>query len=174
MVDYKKDKKRWDSNKLWFVPQYKIIRLKRKCEILKENNKLLYYLGWLRYHRLEIKYGVNIPVSTKIGSGFKIEHIGGIVINPNVVIGENCNIYNGVTIGKEKRGKREGNPVIGDSVWIGANAVVVGKISIGDDVLIAPNSFVNFDVPAHSIVIGNPAKIIQRDNATAEYITNKI
>ena len=55
-------------------------------------------------------------------------------------------------------------------MWIGAGAVVVGKIMIGDDVLIAPNSFVNCDVPSHSIVLGNPCKIVYRENATEGYI----
>lgn len=82
------------------------------------------------YRKLQIKYGVNLPASTKIGHGFKIEHLNGIVVNHDVVIGENCNIYNGVTIGKEKRGIREGCPAIGDEVWIGANAVVVGRVQI--------------------------------------------
>lgn len=77
---------------------------------------------------------------------------------------------NGVTIGKEKRGVREGCPTIADKVWIGANAVVVGSIQIGSDVLIAPGAYVNFDVPSHSIVLGNPAKIVAKENATEKYI----
>lgn len=84
------------------------------------------------YRKLQIKYGVDLPASTKIGPGFKIEHLSGIVVNPDVVIGKNCNIYNGVTIGKEKRGVREGCPTIADKVWIGANAVVVGSIQIAE------------------------------------------
>lgn len=59
---------------------------------------------------MQVKYGVDIPARTKIGPGFKIEHLYGIVLNPDVVIGKNCNIYNGTTIGKEKRGKRIGCP----------------------------------------------------------------
>lgn len=95
-------------------------------------------------------------------------------MNPKVSIGRNCNVYNGVTIGKEKRGLREGNPVIGDQVWIGANAVIVGKIKVGNDVMIAPGAFVNFDVPDHSIVLGNPARIIHKENATEGYIKNLV
>ena len=95
-------------------------------------------------------------------------------MNPNASIGQNCNIYNGVTIGKEKRDKLEGNPTLGNQVWIGANAVIVGKINIGNDVMIAPCAFVNFDVPDHSIVLGNPAKIIQKENATEGYIKNMV
>lgn len=59
-------------------------------------------------------------------------------------------------------------------MWIGTNAVIVGNITIGSDVLIAPLAYVNFDVPDHSIVIGNPARIISRDNATAGYIQNRV
>ena len=63
---------------------------------------------------------------------------------------------------------------MGDDVRIGSNAVVVGKIIIGNDVLIAPNAYVNFNVPSHSIVIGNPGKIISSDNATEGYIIYKV
>ena len=77
-----------------------------------------------------------------------------------------------MTIGQENRGKRKGAPTIGNKVWMGVNSTIVGNITIGDDVLIAPNSYVNFDVPPHSIVIGNPGKIIHRENATQDYINN--
>ena len=84
------------------------------------------------------------------------------------------NIATGVTIGQENRGTRKGTPVIGNSVWVGTNAVIVGNINIGDDVLIAPLSFVNFDVPSHSVVIGNPARVIHKDNATEGYIEKTV
>ena len=63
-----------------------------------------------------------------------------------------------------------GAPIIGNRVFLGINSTVVGKITIGDDVLIAPNSYVNCDVPSHSVVIGNPCKIIHKDNATDGYV----
>lgn len=71
-------------------------------------------------------------------------------------------------------GGRRGAPVIGNEVWIGINAVIVGKVTIGDDVLIAPNSYVNCDVPSHSIVFGNPCIIKHRENATEGYINRKV
>ncbi|MBQ0110710.1 MAG: serine acetyltransferase, partial [Oscillospiraceae bacterium] len=80
--------------------------------------------------------------------------------------------HKGVTVGIENRGKRKGTPTIGNRVWIGVGATVVGKITVGDDVLIAPNSYVNCDVPSHSVVLGNPCKIIPRENATEYYIEN--
>lgn len=119
-----------------------------------------------------IKYNISLPSKVIIGKGFKIEHIGGIVVNPEVVLGENVNIYNGVTIGVTKRGDKKGVPTIGNKVWIGPNSVIVGKITIGDDVLLAPGSYVNFDVPSNSIVIGNPGQIKKSENSTLYYIDN--
>lgn len=127
-----------------------------------------------RLRRLTRKSQIQIPVSTKIGNGFYIGHSGRIIINPKAVLGKNINIATGVTIGQENRGARKGAPTIGDHCWIGTNAVIVGNIKIGTDVLIAPLSFVNFDVPDHSIVIGNPAKVIHRENATEGYINRTV
>ena len=120
--------------------------------------------------RYSFKYGFQIPSSTKIGKGFFIGHFGTIVINCEVRIGNNCNIAHGVTIGQANRGKLKGSPTIGDKVWIGTNSVIVGRITIGNNILIAPNSFVNFDIPSNSLVIGNPAKVIAKDNPTEGYI----
>jgi len=122
----------------------------------------------------QIKYGFQIYPETQIGEGFYLGHWGSLVINPKTIIGKNCNIAQGVTIGQQNRGKNEGSPVIGDEVWIGANAVIVGAVTIGNNVLIVPNSYVNFDVPANSVVIGNPAKIIPAADATMEYINRKV
>ena len=131
----------------------------------------------LRHFRLRYlshKTGIQIPARTQIGEGFYVGHFGRVVINPDCVIGKNVNIAAGATLGKENRGARKGSPKIGDSVWIGTNAVVVGNITVGNDVLIAPLAYVNFNVPDHSIVIGNPAKIVKRENATESYIENRV
>lgn len=125
------------------------------------------------YHVLAGKNHIEISPETKIGGGLYIGHPFCITINSKAIIGRNCNIHKGVTIGQENRGARKGTPVIGNEVWIGINATIVGAVKIGNDVMIAPNSFVNFDVPDHSIVFGNPAVIKHRDNATEGYINNK-
>ncbi|HET53781.1 MAG TPA: hypothetical protein ENN33_01030 [Ignavibacteria bacterium] len=67
----------------------------------------------MKLHQLSIKYGIQIPVGTEIGSSFYIGHFGNIVVNPNAKIGKNCNIAQGVTIGQSNRGKRKGFPIIG-------------------------------------------------------------
>lgn len=115
-------------------------------------------------------YGFQIPPSTRIGKGLYIGHWGTIVVNSKTVIGEFCNLSPGITIGQTNRGNNMGVPTIGNRVWIGTNAVIVGNIEIGDNVMIAPNAFVNFSVPSNSLVIGNPASILSRENATEGYI----
>ena len=144
----------------------------RKTQCAKNKIAKAYYEHKLK--RLSKKTFIQIASSTKIGKGFYIGHEGRVIINRRAVIGNNVNIATGVTIGQENRGKREGCPTIGDNVWIGTNAVIVGKINIGNDVLIAPLSYVNFDVPDHSIVIGNPAKIIERENAVDHYVDHRV
>ena len=119
-------------------------------------------------------YHVELSAGTKISAGLYIGHPYGITINPKAVLGKNINIHKGVTIGQENRGGRKGVPTIGNEVWIGINSTIVGKITIGDDVLIAPNSYVNCDVPSHSVVFGNPCIIKHREHATEGYINNKI
>jgi serine O-acetyltransferase len=118
------------------------------------------------------KYGFQIPPQAKIGGGLFIGHFGTVVISTQAVIGENCNIAHSVTIGATRRGDLQGAPTLGNFVWVGTGAVLVGRINIGNNVLIAPNAYVNFDVPDNSIVIGNPAKVIANINATEGYINN--
>ncbi|MCM1450221.1 MAG: serine acetyltransferase [Clostridiales bacterium] len=119
-------------------------------------------------------YKCEISERTQIGPGLFIGHPYCITINPKAMIGRNCHIHKGVTIGQENRGTRKGVPTIGNEVWIGINSTIVGNITIGDDVLIAPNTYVNCNVPSHSVVFGNPCIIKQRDNATENYINNKV
>lgn len=114
----------------------------------------------------------NLHINKNRG-GLYIGHPYCITINPHTVIGKNVNIHKGVTIGQENRGKRKGAPTIGDEVWIGVNATIVGNITIGNDVLIAPNTYVNSDIPSHSIVYGNPCLIKYKENATLGYINRK-
>lgn len=110
---------------------------------------------------------------TSKSGGIYIGHAYNITINCRAKIGRNCNIHKGAVVGQANRGIRKGYPIIGDRVWIGINAaVVVGNVTIGDDVMIAPNSFVNVDVPSHSVVFGNPCVIKHRNWATEGYVNN--
>ena len=140
----------------------------RKCHYCTNKYDRIYYRWRLKRYRL--CYGLEIPWETEIGPGLYLGHAFNITINKDAIIGANCNIHKGVVIGRQNRGKKKGCPIIGNNVWIGINAAIVGKIYIGDDVLIAPNSYVNCDVPPHSIVFGNPCVIKPCKDATKEYI----
>lgn len=136
---------------------------------------ILYILYRILFRKYKLKNHIEISRKCEIGKGLYIGHPYGITINPATKIGCNCNIHKGVTIGQENRGKREGTPVIGNEVWIGINSTIVGNITIGDDVLIAANTFVNCDIPSHSIVFGNPCIIKTKPdcNVTEGYINRK-
>lgn len=127
---------------------------------------------WKRFRliRYSRKYGLEISYDAEIGKGCYLGHPYNITVGSGVKIGDNVNLHKGCTIGRENRGKRAGVPTIGNCVSVGINATIVGNIKIGDDVMIAPNSFINFDVPDHSIVIGNPGVIHQKNEATKGYI----
>ncbi|MBI3169142.1 MAG: serine acetyltransferase [Chloroflexi bacterium] len=118
-----------------------------------------------------IKFGISIPDTTQIGSGFYIGHFGAIVVNSKSIIGKNCNISQGVTIGQSNRGKHEGCPTIGDNVFIGPGAKILGKIDVGDYAAIGANCVVVDDIPPHSVVIGSPGKVVSQAGSEG-YINN--
>ena len=153
----------------FMIPGFRYMYLLRKISRSKKYSPM-----WLLYrlllHRYSFKFGIQIPYTAQIGEGFYIGHFGTIVINPKAKIGKNCNITHNVTIGQANRGRLKGYPTIGNKVWIGTGAVIVGNITIGDNVLVAPNSFVNIDVPSFSIVLGNPCEIVPKNNPIDGYI----
>lgn len=152
--------------------ELRYLALFRKASACKFAPLKLYYTVKLK--RMSYKTHIQIPARTTIGEGLYIGHTGRVIIHPDAKLGKNINIATGVTIGGENRGERKGAPCFDGECWIGTNAVVVGNIHIGKDVLIAPLAYVNFDVPDHSIVVGNPAKIIHKENATASYLENLV
>lgn len=180
MKVYEADLYRWEGDisvlkklKWLLVPRYRIVYLKRKCELHADKKHYIRFLFYRFFYQIHISiYSTEIGRRVKIGKGFIIRHLGAIAIHNDVVLGNNVELLNGVTIGYERRGKRQGAPTIGNNVWIGSNAVIVGKVEVGSDILIAPGAFVNFDVPDHSIVIGNPGVIIRKENATKGYMDN--
>lgn len=143
----------------------------RICQNSKK--KLIKSFCEYKLYRLCRKYGIEIKTSTRIGPGFVMVHPYNITITPYATLGKNVNILKGATIGISN-GKRAGAPTIGDSVYIGINSTIIGGVNIGDDVMIAPNTFVNCDIPSHSVVIGSPCKIISKDDATKQYVYYKV
>lgn len=110
----------------------------------------------------EMLCGVTIGVSAKIGRRLVIEHSGAIVVHGNAVLGDDCIIRQGVTIGNRYMDKPLDAPVIGHRVNIGAGAKILGAVHIGDDAEIGANAVVLKDVPAGAVAVGVPARIILR------------
>ena len=100
------------------------------------------------------------PMAT-IGEGLFIAHIGGVHINPEATLGKNCDIAHRVTIGTSAMG-RKGAPVLGDEVYVGTGASIVGKIRVGSRAKIAANTLVMTNVPEGATVMGVPGRIVMR------------
>ncbi|WP_370277584.1 serine O-acetyltransferase [Flavobacterium sp. J27] len=152
----------------WAILQYRIANgvYKMKLPIIKSILRFM-CLIWQKW--IEILTGISIPASVSIGHSFYIGHFGGIILNAQTIIGNNCNISQGVTIGISGLGTHRGVPVIGNNVYIGANAVVAGKIKIGDNVLIGACSLVNTNAEENAVLIGVPAVKVS-NKGTREYI----
>lgn len=146
---------------LWAVWVYRFGRRvdQREASISK---KILMLSYWGIFRIVETVTATSIPKSVVIGPGLRIWHFGGIFINANVVIGENCTLRQGVTIGS-----REDNgpvPVLGDNVDIGAYAQILGGVTIGNNCKIGAMSVVITDVPDGATAVGIPARIILKSN----------
>lgn len=109
---------------------------------------------------IEVLTGISLPGQCQVGLGLYIGHFGGIFIDSQCRLGSNCNLSQGVTIGQGGRGELHGVPVLGDRVHVGAHAVILGKISIGDDAVIGPGAVVLSSVPPRGVAMGNPARVV--------------
>lgn len=132
---------------------------------------ILYPFARSMLKHYKYKFGISIPYETEIGSGFYIGHFGGIVVSGKSIIGKNFNISHGVTLGMANRGPNKGYPSIGDNVYIGPGAKIVGAIMIGNNVAIGANCVVTKNIPDNAVVIGVPGRIISYNGASG-YIDN--
>ena len=131
----------------------------------------LTYLWLARFvlRHYSYKFGIFIPFDTPIGAGFYIGHCGDIHFNAQAQVGNNCNISQGVTLGQANRGKNKGAPIIGDGVYIGPGAKVVGAVRVGNNAAIGANCVVTKDVPENAVVVGVPGRVISYAGA-ADYV----
>ena len=112
---------------------------------------------------IRVLFSADIPYKLKIGKGTKMPHDAlGSLFHPDVIIGNNCVILHGVTIGG--RSGYKNLPIIKDNVWIGAHSIILGPITIGENSVIEAGSVVVKDVAANSVVAGNPARVIRMLN----------
>ncbi len=120
-------------------------------------------------HRIASQWaGVEFPWRTTVAPGLALTHARGIVVNVGTRIGSNVTLFHGVTLGQLDRIDADGHritsyPVIEDEVWIGPHAIVVGGVIVGRGSRVAGGAYVSESVPPHSVVLGNPGKIVKAD-----------
>lgn len=131
-------------------------------------NILLYPLFFVLNKLASSHYGVYIDDRSRIGKGLNIVHCFSIIIT-DCIIGDNVTIMQQTTIGKSRGGNRAGSPMIGNNVFIGAGAKIIGRVRIGNNVAIGANAVVTKDVPDGCVVAGVPARIISHNG---EYMAN--
>ena len=128
------------------------------------HKKRLYFIADWISKRTRKKTGIEIHPAAKIGKGVFIDHGMGVVIGETTIIGDNCTIYQNVTLGGtgKEHGKR--HPTLGNNVLVGAGAKVLGPFTVGDNSKIAANAVVLNEIPANSTCVGVPARVVKRDN----------
>lgn len=155
----------WQFRYFLFTPGFRYTYYFRKAK----QRGIFKFLWIILLRRMQLKYHIQIPYQTEINEGLYIAHYGTIIINPSTKIGKNFTIAPGGLVGFTL-GKKIGHPTIGNNVRLCQNAVIIGNVKIGNNVLFAPGAFCNFDVPDNCIVIGNPGRIIQKETSpTAKY-----
>jgi len=144
---------------LWAIWVYRFGRsVDRRPEGLRRY--LFSRLYWLLFRIVETVTGISLPKSCVIGKGLRIWHFGGVFLNGDAVLGENCTLRQGVTIGNREEGG--GSPVIGDNVEFGAYAQVLGPVRIGNGCRIGAMAVVLDDIPAGATAVGQPAHVVSK------------
>ncbi len=122
-------------------------------------------LGPILERLTEVWTGVSLPSETRVGPGLMILHFGGVVINGEALLGADCTLHHGVTIGNRVPGG--GSPRLGDRVMVGAGAKGLGEITIGHDVEIGANAVVLASLPDGAVAVGMPARVVRVKTAGA-------
>jgi serine O-acetyltransferase len=150
----------WGAQGFWVMVVYRFGRWRYGVRpvLLRKVFSIVYRV---LYKAVQILTGIELPCEAQVGRNFVIDHFGGIVVSGFAQFGDDCRIRNGVVVGLA-RTDDPCAPVIGDNVDIGAGAKVLGRIRIGNNVLIGANAVVTRDVPDDSIAVGVPAVVRPR------------
>jgi serine O-acetyltransferase len=162
--DYERHGRSWRNRAMWTLVAYRFGRWSlglRSAPARWVTGKLYAVLQ----DATEILTGVHLRRTVEVGEGFHLIHAATIFIHPKVVIGDRCGVMHNVTVGTNMDPRV---PVIGNDVFIGCGASVLGAVRIGDNVRIAANTLVINDVPANSFCVGVPAKVYRRPPATGK------
>ena len=122
-----------------------------------------YFLAdWVSMHARKVT-GIEIHPAAQIGKNVFIDHGMGVVIGETAVVGDNCTIYQGVTLGGTGKDKGKRHPTIGNNVTIGSGAKILGPFTVGDNSKVAANAVVLNEIPPNSTCVGVPAHIVKRE-----------
>lgn len=146
------------------VYRFGVWRMGVRPKLLRAPLSLMY--RW-KFRYVRNHYGIELPYSAKVGRRVVIEHQGAIVIHGASVIGDECIIRQGVTLGNKRIDRPDEAPVLGARVNVGAGAKILGAVTIGDDAQIGANAVVLIDVPAGASALGVPATIRTADKHEA-------
>ena len=135
-------------------------------------NKKMYFIARYISQRARRITGVEIHPAAVIGDGVFIDHGMGVVIGETTVIGDNCTIYQGVTLGGTGKDKGKRHPTIGNNVVIGSGAKVLGPFRVGDNSKIAANAVVLSEVPDNCTVVGVPGRIVKKNNVKVNIVAD--
>lgn len=156
----------WGANRR--NPKGRLVMLLFRTAHLLRQSKVTFvlFIWYFLFYRVFVEWFlcIELPWKTRLGPGFRIDHGQALIINDGTVFGAGCTVRNSTTIGNKrlKDGTYSRSPCFGDRVDIGANAVIIGPITIGDDVAIGAGAVVLRDVPAKHVAVGNPARVIPR------------
>jgi len=156
----------WQANRQNFKGQL-VLFLFRSVQLINRYTLLKIIFIW---HLLAYRYwvdwvwGIELPRKLTVGKGLSLFHGHALVINQGVIIGEGCTLRNSTTIGHKKLadGSFSKCPRIGNHVDIGANVCIIGDVTIGDNVVIGAGSVVTKNIPSDCVVVGNPARILEK------------
>ena len=142
------------------VYRFGVWRMRVRSKLLRVPLSFLYRRLFVRVRN---GYGIELPYSAKVGRRVVIEHQSGIVIHGNCVIGNDCHIRQGCTMGNKTLERPFDAPRLGNGVNVGAGSKILGAVTIGDGASIGANAVVVKDVPAGATAVGIPAKILAAD-----------
>lgn len=135
-------------------------------------NKKMYFIARYISQRARMITGIEIHPAAVIGDGVFIDHGMGVVIGETTLIGDNCTIYQGVTLGGTGKDKGKRHPTIGNNVVIGSGAKVLGPFRVGDNSKIAANAVVLSEVPDNCTVVGVPGRIVKKNNVKVNVVAD--
>ena len=154
---------------IWAIVCYRIgnhLSRHRLPPVIRQVVSFFYHLYWLE---VECRTGISISPDSRIGPGLYIGHFGQIVLHTDVVIGRDCNLSHGVTLGLACKKGRWGVPTLGDRVYIAPGAKVVGPIHLADGTVVGANAVLTEDTDENAVVAGVPARVISH-KGSGEYI----